>query len=439
MAGSVSGAQNNSSGTFNLTGGTMCILRNPNNDGTGNAGGVSLSQGNPGTAVANISGGTLYCTKFHFNSSAVSQPNAERQRRPDLCGLSWLLSREGLPPPKPSIFPAETFHTVDMVPVTAGSTIGDTNTIKADGTNWVWDANLTANLMDNTFSVNGQTGPGYVTFAPEAGRTITLSNAWNGVGGLVMNGPGTLALNGNSGYSGPTTISGGTVSGIGLVQGDVTVSATSTLAPGSSTPGTLTLGATSLTLNANTNLIRLGNDPTQIGTGNSDLLKTLGNLNLSGVSTIKLTPVAPLPTPSDYAVIRCANTLSSSDAAHFQAINSSPRYSVTVNDASATPGYVYVHVTGNAANLVWKGGAAPGPTNWDHATLNWFNTNSSANNLFYNGDAVVFDDTATVSGSERRGQPNAGEHDHVQQPPGLYASRGTARWVARLTWRAPAG
>ena len=70
----------------------------------------------------------------------------------------------------------------------------------------------------------GRAGPGYVTFAPEATRTITLNNAWNGVGGLVMSGPGTLALNGNSGYSGTTTISGGTVAGTGSVQGAVTAS-----------------------------------------------------------------------------------------------------------------------------------------------------------------------------------------------------------------------
>src|ERR1035438_7548195 len=210
--------------------------------------------------------------------------------------VGWIgLYRQGAAASQTINISGGTFHTADMVPVTAGSTIGDTNTIKADGTNWVWDANLPVTLMDNTFSVNGQTGPGYVTFAPEATRTITLSNAWNGVGGLVMNGPGTLVLNGNSGYSGPTTISGGTVSGFGSVQGAVTVSSTSTLAPGSSVlAGTLTLGTTSLTLNACTNVSKLGNDPNQIGTGVSDLLVTGGGLSLSGVTTIIVTPLAPL-------------------------------------------------------------------------------------------------------------------------------------------------
>jgi hypothetical protein len=62
-------------------------------------------------------------------------------------------------------------------------------------------------------------------------------------------------------------------------------------------------------------------------------------------------------------------------------------------------------VTGNAGNLVWKGGAAGGQTNWDHTTINWSNTVTLANDVFYNGDTVTFDDTArtnavTVVGSE---------------------------------------
>ena len=392
------GRQNFSSGTFNLSGGTMCILRNPNNDGTGNAGGVSLSQGNPGTGVANISGGTLYCTMIRFNSSASANETLNVSGGNIYVGYLGL-NRQGAAASQNITISGGTFHTVDMVPVAAGSTIGDTNTIKADGTNWVWDANLQVNLADSTFLVNGQSGPGYVTFAPEATRTITLNNAWNGVGALVMNGPGTLVLNGNNGYSGTTTISGGTVAGTGSVQGAVTASSTSTLAPGSSVAaGTLTLGTTSLTLNANTNVFKLGNDPTQIGTGVSDLLATSGGLTLSGVSTIKVAPLVPLPTPADYAVIQYGGTsLTPGNAANFQATSTSPRYSVSVVDPSTTYPYVKVHVTGNAANLVWKGGVAPSPNNWDHTTLNWYNTNSSANDVFYDGDAVVFDDTANVS------------------------------------------
>ena len=360
--------------------------------------GVSLCQGVPANGTANISGEALYCTQIRFNTSAGSTETLNVSGGNIYVGYLGLY-RQGVAGSQTINISGGTFHTADMVPVLAGSTIGNTNTILADGTNWVWDANLPVTLMDNTFLVNGQTGPGYVTFAPEATRTITLNNGWNGVGGLVMNGPGTLALNGSSGYSGATTINGGTVAGTGSVQGAVTVSSTSTLAPGSSIlAGTLTLGNTSLTLNACTNVSKLGNDPTQIGTGVSDLLVTSGSLSLSGVTTIIVTPLVPLQTPGDYAVIQYSGTsLTPADAAHFQAISTSGRYSVSVVDPSTTYPYVKINVTGNAGNLVWKGGAAGGQTNWDHTTINWSNTVTLVSDVFYNGDAVTFDDTASVS------------------------------------------
>jgi autotransporter-associated beta strand protein len=392
------GRANNSSGTFNLSGGTMCILRNPNNDGAGTAGGVSLSQGVPANGTANISGGTLYCTMIRFSTSANGHETLNVSGGDIYVGYLGLC-RPGAAASQNITISGGKFHTVDMVPVAAGSTIGDTNTIQADGTSWTWDANLQVNLTNSTFLVNGQSGPGYVTFAPEATRTITLNAPFSGVGGLAMSGPGTLALNGNSGYTGPTTISGGTVAGTGSVQGDVTAQSASTLAPGSSVlAGTLTLGSTSLTLNANTNVIKLSSDPTQIGANGNDLLATLGNLMLSGVSTIKVVPLAPLSTASPYTIIQYGGTpLLPSDAAHFRVTSDSARYSFTVVNPSTTYPYVEVSVSGNPANLIWKGGTAPSPNNWDHTTANWFNTNTAGSDVFYNGDVVVFDDTANVS------------------------------------------
>ena len=92
------------------------------------------------------------------------------------------------------------FHTVDMV--TNGTvitldgnlyTVGncDTNSILPGGINWAWTAYPAVNLAA---LIPGMGGHGYVTFAPETGRTITLSNVWSGNGGLTVNGPGTVAL-----------------------------------------------------------------------------------------------------------------------------------------------------------------------------------------------------------------------------------------------------
>jgi autotransporter-associated beta strand protein len=71
------------------------------------------------------------------------------------------------------------------------------------------------NLTNSAFTVNGSTGPGYVTFAPEANRTITLNNVWSGQGGMNFAGPGRVILGGGgalSTYTGNTVISGGTLS-----------------------------------------------------------------------------------------------------------------------------------------------------------------------------------------------------------------------------------
>lgn len=229
------GRQNNSVGIFNLSGGTMYILRNPDNDGSGAAGGVSLSQGNPGNSVANISGGTLYCTQIRFNSSGSANQAFNVSGGNIYVGYIGLFRQGGAISQKITIS-GGTFHTVDMIQVTTGGTgIGDTNSILSDGVNWSWDPNLPVNLTNSSFTVNGMAGPGYVTFAPEATRGITLNSQWSGVGGLVLNGPGALEMGGTNTYTGNTTISQGTLALFGsasiaspyiIVAGGATLDAT---------------------------------------------------------------------------------------------------------------------------------------------------------------------------------------------------------------------
>src|SRR5580765_1289849 len=60
-----SGSTSPGDGTFNLTGGTVYLLRNPGNDGAGSANGIAFCQAGINGAV-NVSGGALYCRGFRF-------------------------------------------------------------------------------------------------------------------------------------------------------------------------------------------------------------------------------------------------------------------------------------------------------------------------------------------------------------------------------------
>jgi len=261
------GRGNNGNGTFNLSGGAMYILRNPNNDGTGNAGGVSLSQGTNAISTANISGGTLYCTMIRFNTSLGSTETLNVSG--GNLNIGYLgLYRQGAAASQPITISGGTFHSADMLRVAAGSTIGDTNTVLSDGTNWAWDVNLPVNLTNSTFLVNGVSGPGYVTFAPEATRTITLNNVWSGVGGLTVNGPGTVAMSGANTYTGGTTISQGTLAfntGAAVADGTLTVAGGATL---DFNAGNVTQTFTNNVSGAGNLLVTLGGSGTEVTTGN---------------------------------------------------------------------------------------------------------------------------------------------------------------------------
>ena len=58
-------------------------------------------------------------------------------------------------------------------------------------------------------------GPGTVTFAPEATRTITLNAVFSGAGSLALAGPGTVAMAAANTYTGNTTINQGALALIG--------------------------------------------------------------------------------------------------------------------------------------------------------------------------------------------------------------------------------
>ena len=252
------------SGTFNLNGGAVYILPNFSGGTVGGTGGLYLNQGCTNAAV-NITGGSLYVVDIGFAGSSYSP---SPQDTLNIVGGQVYIGFDGIYTAGSSInsvnISGGTFHTVDMLGVGNGGVAGNTNVdILSDGTNWVWQSPA-VNLTNGSFFVNGTNGPGYVTFAPEAGRTITLDNPWSGIGGLVMNGPGTLDIASSNSFSGNTQILQGTLE---LAAGSIASSSNIIVAPGAILDGSnYTLGVGQILTNSASTAMLEGNIYTGSGT-----------------------------------------------------------------------------------------------------------------------------------------------------------------------------
>ncbi len=272
-------------------------------------------------------------------------------------------------------------------------------------------AALTVDASVNLALTNVLTGPGGITKvsagslilqAPDTclGPTtisaggIVLSNA-----GAMPNTPSISLASGTvldvSGIGGLTLNGAQSLSGSGTLIGNLATSTGTTLAPGAGAiAGTLTVSG-NLSLNNTTNLIELGADPTAIGGGVNDLIAAGGNLGLTGVNTIKITPLAGLDTVTPYTVMTYSNALSGG-APNLRVTSDNPRYVFgLVNPVTGPTNVIQVNVSGIPVTLSWRGGAAGNPNLWDFGTTsNWFNGTSL--DVFYTGDTVQFDDTSAT-------------------------------------------
>ncbi len=352
------------SGLVNITNGSLYIVRNINDENNNTRGFYFCVAGTNG--VANISGGSIYVNRVGFaaNSSATETLN--------MSGGSFYIGSDGVSSSsaQPVVnISGGVFHTVDMVtngsvilrngnPYTVGNC--DTNSVLADGTNWIWATTPAVNL---TSSIPGLGGVGYVTFAPEAGRTISLYNTWSGAGGFLVNGPGAVAIGGSNTYTGGTTISQGTLAmlGGGSLSGNIVVAPNGTFAGTSSGPA--------YTLNAQT-LRNTGTTPT-----------LSGNIN-AGSGTIALTYAAGAPAftvangtfgLTASAIITINNTGSALPSGSYKIISAGAGGAVTlpgglpgvtVNGGGIAPGlYASLNISGSELYLIVSGDRPPSIAN----------------------------------------------------------------------------
>lgn len=335
--------------------------------------------------------------------------------------------------------------------VVAGGVMGITRSI-VDGpgainvlSNILFFENSSTGYVNKPITLSGGTirvsGNDYVLAAPitnnapgmiaDVVTTLTLSNTVVGAGYLVKSNTGVLTLQAPALYSGETVVQTGTLKvgargsmpnsssltlgtatttatldvldvpggfalsggsslfGRGSVLGDVSLSANSGLNPGASA-GLLAF-SNNLAMADSQSLFELGADPMQAGT-DSDLVYVAGNLNLTGVNKIKIAPMATLANGVPYTLFQFGGALSGTEA-NLQ-VTSDSRYSFTPSIVGNTI-QVTVQGSGASASLVWKGGAATNPNQWDtKVTTNWLN--GAATDVFYLGDNVAFNDTATT-------------------------------------------
>ena len=282
------------------------------------------------------------------------------------------------------------------------------NTI-LDLTAWGATAGISTGVGSLTGTGTITLGSGVLTVGYDNTSPAAYAGIIGGAGGsIVKTGTGTLTLSGANTYTGATTVNGGIVQVNGSLAagGAVTVNATGTLdgsgtigspvavqggtlACGSAALGMLTINNT-LTLGAgSTTVMRLSNNS---GTLANDVLAGMTGVNYGGTLVVTATGTA-LAVNDKFVLF---NKASGSYAGSFAAFNL-PALPAGLgwNEAGLLiDGSIQVVSTAPVASITWVGS----PTNnWDLSGSNvWEQTGGNTPASYANGDAVVFDDTATL-------------------------------------------
>lgn len=132
--------------------------------------------------------------------------------------------------------------------------IAGSNTISGDfifasgGGNYWFDSDAGTLNLSGAIPVSAPTVPNGRTLTFMGAGNFLVSGAINNANGfavsVVKNNSGALTLNGANTYTGLTTISAGTLSGMGIIAGPVTISPGAILSPGGNSIGTLTINNT---------------------------------------------------------------------------------------------------------------------------------------------------------------------------------------------------
>jgi autotransporter-associated beta strand protein len=245
---------------------------------------------------------------------------------------------------------------------------------------------ITLTLLGGNLTLSGQN-----TYAGNifiGNGQLALSGA-----GSTFNGPAIVLSNSTaildvSGMGGLALSAGQSLSGSGIVTGNV-AAANCLISPGTGgVAGTLTF-SNGLTLNGGTTShFDLAPDPNAAG---NDLIVVGGALNLSGINTIEVTPLGTSLSAGTYKLIQFG-VLGSGGAANFQVTGTLGASLESIIDVTAKEMDLIVSPA-SGTQRTWKGDGLA--NNWDYTTANWLN--GSAADVFSDGNLVTFDDTGSTT------------------------------------------
>jgi autotransporter-associated beta strand protein len=291
---------------------------------------------------------------------------------------------------------------------------------------------VTGGLVDlggQAVTTGGLTGSGGTITSTSNGGVLvltptlpaTFSGTIAGKAGLTLNAPGSSqTLNAANSYSGPTTVSAGTLSLLApgtLGSGVTTVSPSATLdvsaygggynfsvgtlAAGPTPPGgsdingslNVTGAALSVTGGTNSTMTINGNLSLNGGTVSSDQGSTVALTGGGALSLLGTDVIAPnLQLNNGTYTLFTYSNLAAGGIADLKMggpFGTSPRQIFTFHTSGGTA--ITLTVAGVIGNLQWNGGTNQ---TWDAGTSkSWYNLSTSAADFFFGGDNVTFNDT----------------------------------------------
>lgn len=275
--------------------------------------------------------------------------------------------------------------------------------LNGSGTNNTLDNNSGANTVIGPISLNGN------CWISVGGTSLTLSNTISGTGNLIKVGGSALILaDGSDTYTGSTTVSNGTLVVNNIINGGGTLTTvTNTTLSGNGTntgavfvggtlqPGGIgsagTFGSGSLTLQAGPTAAFDLAAVNTIGSGVNDLVQVNGDLNANNTA-ISINLLQGNLQAGSYRLFNYTGNLVGSFAPSVTLGGGASRFTLSLD--TSTAGQVNLVVSGSTANLRWNSAS---DSTWDIATTaNWFNLGTSLNDVFYQADKVLLDDTAGI-------------------------------------------